>query len=466
MKKIALIYFIFVTFSLQGQCTYTASISASGPTEFCEEGSVDLTVHAASNTWTQKADFGGIPRKRAAAFSIGSKLYIGTGDGGSGAVADFWEYDVTTDVWTRKADFAGTARFDAVGFSIGDKGYIGTGQDISGARDDFWEYDPAADSWVQKADFQGGSRILAIGFSIGNKGYMGTSALTNDFWEYNPATDTWTQKANVGTYQRYGSVAFSIGNRGYVGGGYMNAGFGWGVTDDFWEYNPASNTWTQKANISSGIYTSYIKGFSIGNKGYIGTGLPPSGPGIPQTTFSEYNPTTNTWVSRAATGGGGRWGTVGLSCGSKGYFCTGQNVNSTLKKDFWEYAPAISTYSWSTGSSSSSISASVTGSYVATVTNVAGNIATATQTIGVCVALKELQGAKNNPVKIYPNPNSGDFSLNFPKTGVYTILNALGQAIRIVNVVNENEIVEINYLPEGLYYVNSLFSKTKIVVMK
>ena len=54
-------------------------------------------------------------------------------------------------------------------------------------------------SWVQKPDFAGGGRIRAGGFSIGGKGYIigGTShgAEPTDFWEYDTATNKWTQKA-------------------------------------------------------------------------------------------------------------------------------------------------------------------------------------------------------------------------------------------------------------------------------
>ena len=61
-------------------------------------------------------------------------------------------------------------------------------------------------------------RRHAVGFSIGNKGYVGTGYdnninYHNDFWEYDPATDTWTQKANFGGGARYGAVGFSIGTR-------------------------------------------------------------------------------------------------------------------------------------------------------------------------------------------------------------------------------------------------------------
>ena len=72
---------------------------------------------------------------------------------------DFWEYDPATNTWTQKADFGGTARYVAVGFSIGSKGYIGTGDDdLNQFLKDFWEYDPATNTWTQKADFGGTAR--------------------------------------------------------------------------------------------------------------------------------------------------------------------------------------------------------------------------------------------------------------------------------------------------------------------
>ena len=81
-------------------------------------------------------------------------------------------------------------------------------------------------------------------------------------------TGVWTQKADFAGGGRNGAVGFSIGNRGYIGTGVDNAG---GVRNDFWEYDPVSNIWTQKANFAGGVRT-YAVGFSIGNKGYIGTG--------------------------------------------------------------------------------------------------------------------------------------------------------------------------------------------------
>src|SRR6266487_1394978 len=94
----------------------------------------------------------------------------------------------------------------------------------------------------------------------------------------------------------------------------------------------AQDTWTQKADFGGGLRAS-ATGFSIGSKGYIGTG---SDSGfVFQKDFWEYDPATNAWTQKADFGGTGRILAVGFSIGSKGYIGTG-----SLTKDFWEYSPA------------------------------------------------------------------------------------------------------------------------------
>ena len=59
--------------------TCSATITAGGPTTFCAGGTVRLSANTGGNTWSGKADFGGLSRQGAASFTIGSKGYIGTG---------------------------------------------------------------------------------------------------------------------------------------------------------------------------------------------------------------------------------------------------------------------------------------------------------------------------------------------------------------------------------------------------
>ena len=297
-----------------------------------------LAYDSSTDGWTPRTGFRSTPRYQAVGFSIGNKAYVGLGSYGDVNKKEFWEYDPATDLWTRKADFGGSARTGAVAISIGGKGYVGTG-----GMADWWEYDPANDTWTQKADFGGGGRTGATGFSIGNKGYVGTGSTGmdkngfsinhKDLWEYDPGTDTWTQKADLEGLARYAAAGFSIGDKGYIGTGHLAGDFD--HTDEFWEYDPVADDWTQKADFA-GVRSEAV-GFSIGSKGYIGTGL--SGGLWAWNDFWEFDPASNTWTEKAICPVT-RYGAVGFSIGGKGYIGLGNegDVNQE-RNDLWEYTP-------------------------------------------------------------------------------------------------------------------------------
>src|SRR3989304_7433891 len=239
-------------------------------------------------------------------------------------------YCFSQGTWTQKADFGGVPRAGAMGFAVGNKGYIGTGRS-SVFFNDIWEYDPTSNQWIQKGNFPGTPRMYATGFSIGTKGYLATGDTTsgasymNDFWEYNPSNDTWTQLTFPGIARAPG-VGFSIGLKGYFGTGNDLSDF---PTQDWWEFNPSGNTWTQKANMP--LRRCSASGFSAGTKGYVGTGQDSS---INTKTFWEYNPSANSWIQKPDFGGTARRHAVGFSIGLNGYMGTG-----SFTKDFWEFDP-------------------------------------------------------------------------------------------------------------------------------
>src|ERR1035437_8831645 len=276
-------------------------------------------------TWTQKTNFPGAARIDAVGFSIGSKGYIGPGYHTitGGFYKDFWEWDQATNTWTQKAVFPGRIRNSAVGFSIGNKGYIGTGQGADSLGnpvllDDFWEWDQATNTWSQKANLPGGVRSNAVGFSIGNKGYIGTGggiinypsfSTYDDFWEWDQASNTWSQKTSIPGGARLRAVGFSIGTKGYIGTGQdetINTPI---VLDDFWAWDQATNIWKQKANIP--FARSCATGFSIGSYGFIGTGYY----GINNLITGDwwrYDTCNDTWTQAVNFGGGHREGAVGF----------------------------------------------------------------------------------------------------------------------------------------------------------
>ncbi|MBS1658624.1 MAG: T9SS type A sorting domain-containing protein [Bacteroidetes bacterium] len=299
------------------------------------------------NTWEKVADFGGEAREWAIGFAVGGKGYLGLGiPDNYSSFNDFWEYTpeaVATDSWTQVADFSGIARAVAVAFSLGEKGYVGTGMDGSTIMKDFWEFNPATQVWSQKADVGGEPRSYAIGITINDKGYIGTGlkpdgTYAEDFWEYDPITNAWTEKAPFLGGPRSGPVAFSIGSKAYVGTG-ESGGIGGGRTKDMWEYDQASDTWTRKADFG-GSAIKNPTGFSIGSKGYLVAGN--TNQGFRKETW-EYDPASDTWTKRADFGGTARAMAVGFSIGDKGYVGTGDNGGTNFR-DFWEYDPLTNTW--------------------------------------------------------------------------------------------------------------------------
>jgi len=293
---------------------------------------------AYADTWTQKADYGGTSSNAQTGLSIGEKGYVW-----ERSTKLFWEYDPAADGWSQKTAFEGTIKSAAVGFSIDSKGYMGTGLNGSTCMTEFWEYDPSIDvngTWTQKTDFTGNARYATVAFSIGSKGYIGTgydnTSYKNDFWEYDPAGDAWTQMADFGGVARGYAVGFSIDSLGFIGTG-SSSTLSEGTTyyKDFWEYDPAENVWTQRADFG-GPEREWAVGFAIDNKGYIGTGHAASGA---LKDFWEYDPGTDTWISKTAFGGDARYAAVAFVVGSKGYIGTG--YNGSYLSNFWEYDPRI-----------------------------------------------------------------------------------------------------------------------------
>lgn len=364
-----------------------------------------------SDTWTQIANYGGVGREVAVGFSINSKGYVGTGYTIGVGYKDFWEYDPVTNAWTKKADFGGGNRIAACGFSLNGKGYIGTGEvPYQEYQNDWWEYDPITNSWSQKTNLTATGRYMAVAFSVDGKGYLGTGIThegdyLKDFWEYTPegcsgltvyadadadnygdasnslfvedcvipsgyvidnkdcndasasinpgkteilngiddncngeidegfGQDTWTQVADFAGSPRTVAVGFSIGDKGYLGTGQDNNSKS---RNDFWEYSPNANVWTQKADVG-GEPRSYAIGVSMTGRGYIGTGL--KNDGSYAEDFWEYDPAANTWIEKAKFPGGPRSGAMAFAIGTKAYVGTGEagGIGGQSTKDLWEY---------------------------------------------------------------------------------------------------------------------------------
>jgi N-acetylneuraminic acid mutarotase len=202
----------------------------------------------------------------------------------------------------------------------------------------------AVDQWIQKANFGGAARHRCTAFSIGNKGYIGgghiNSAQTithEDYWQYDPGSDSWTQIADFGGGQRYHSVSFSIGEFGYVGLGEDHDD---NYHNDFYRYVPQLNIWQPIANFP-GNPRRAAAGFVIDGFGYVGTGQSDFGY---EEDFYKYDPLANDWYPIADFLGEARSAAVAFAHNGKGYLGTG-HIWGDHTKDFFEYDPQSDTWS-------------------------------------------------------------------------------------------------------------------------
>ncbi len=246
--------------------------------------------------------------------------------------------------WQRKNDFPGGSRFGSFTFTIGNKVYVGGGRSgssyIGGGtsgpyanQNDFWEYNPATDTWIQKADLPEGIYSSAS-FATTSKGYI---LYGKNLWQYNPVLDVWNEVADFPGSIAEGQSAFSIGDKGYVGTGYVNVNHDYAYyLSEFWEYNEITNAWTQKTDYSYKM--AYGVSFSIGNKGYIAMGRCFYGDG--QNEIWEYDPATNQWTKKSELIEGYRYarrGAVAFTINGKGYILTG--TDGMYHNSIYEYDP-------------------------------------------------------------------------------------------------------------------------------
>jgi len=137
-----------------------------------------------------------------------------------------------------------------------------------------------SNTWAQKANYPGAAVAEAMAVSINGKIYVGMGCnkigCKSDLWEYDPATNKWTEKSDFPWGQISGHIAhFVIGDKLYI------------VTASVWEYNATTNQWTQKTDYpieSDGRYMP--ASFSYNNKGYL----------LLKDCGLEYNPATDTWL--------------------------------------------------------------------------------------------------------------------------------------------------------------------------
>ncbi len=306
-------------------------------------------------------------------------------------------------------------------------------------------------------------RCQAIAFSINGKGYIGGGLNRNiytceedDFWEYDPIANNWTQKGNLptgfyGNNTQYSQTTFTANGKGYY---FDSESHG---DNKLWEYNPITDTWIQKTAIPDSTF-NYDISFNIGNKGYLGDNT--------GQRFWEYTPDSTTSCSAQFTM----------------YADTFQAHHYYIVNNASGTGPL--TYLWSWGDSYFSTSAYPSHSYgdtgiyniCLTITDTVGcqstycdtsyhvvrtknGLASVTVITPSQVGITEINNS--NAFVVYPNPAHDNLSIAFSSNKKQTYsLRLIDITGRIVinndqtTIIGNNEIeLNLSTVPRGLYLI-------------
>jgi N-acetylneuraminic acid mutarotase len=205
------------------------------------------------------------------------------------------ETEETIGNWTKVTPYRGRPRSGAAQFTIGNTAFVGLGYDGDDYLSDVYSFNKDEGFWEKIKSFPGTPREKPVAFSVAGKGYVGLGynreldqEELGDWWEYDPDSDTWTQLSDFSGTARYNAIAFSIGSKGYVGTGYDGDNY----NSDFWEYDPADDSWKEIKSYPGEKIEEGLA-FVINDQAYVCAGR---NNGIYNNDFWKYDPSTTLWT--------------------------------------------------------------------------------------------------------------------------------------------------------------------------
>jgi N-acetylneuraminic acid mutarotase len=269
-----------------------------------------------SNTWLTRANVPSDRRQVTTAtvtnaagetilYAIGGKTL--TSGWCSGTLSKVQAYNAATNTWTNRASLPAPLTETNGAGVINGKIYVSGGCfGYKAYSRQLWMYDPVANTWTQKhpmpfTSFAGTTGVIndqlyVMASCDGQEDCEGDDPAGYPYYwgflRYNPASDTWTRlrsPANGDVYSH--GAAATIGKKFYVTGGWLNR-----ATE---AYDPATNTWANKASMGSPRYdAAYVASAA---KFYImgGVRTNPDGSRTVVATTSVYDPATNIWTHKA-----------------------------------------------------------------------------------------------------------------------------------------------------------------------
>ncbi len=198
---------------------------------------------------------------------------------------------------------------DAVVFNIADTAYLGFGQTVLGGNECIYKYQSenhVAGWWHVLGPFsflEEGERREAVSFVLDKKVYIGlgyyrkktavefTQRYYDDFYVYDSEEKTWEPllEFKFPGEARRGAVAFSLGGKGYVGTGLTEDGR---CLSDFYEFDPEKG-WTRIENMVTARWGA--NAFVADGNAYICFGCLNNDRVHGNWDVQKFNPETKSW---------------------------------------------------------------------------------------------------------------------------------------------------------------------------
>ncbi len=260
MKKVTVLTVVLFLLAFSG-CGYESKqpvVATGSPTATGTPSKTDVVAGTAPEKvqppWSRKKD---MPTARYSHRSavLDDKIYVLGGSNGSNL--DVVEvYDTKTDTWTGAADIPMTT--ECIG-AVGTGGRIYAFMKGKTYDEKGWvfEYDPALDKWEQKCRMTSArsnlgitvldEKIYVIG-GLENTDAEGHFENVKDVETLDPKTMVWEKKADL-TEAKHAVSVSALNGKIYAVGGSITSGTSDYPCKDVEEYDPATDSWTKKANL-------------------------------------------------------------------------------------------------------------------------------------------------------------------------------------------------------------------------
>ncbi len=376
------------------------------------------------------------------------KIYGVTSYGGSNAsLGTVFEFDITTNTRTMLAQFSAstgiTPKVDQNLVEVNGKFYgltASTGGTVVSQRGTLYEFDPLTNNITVKVYFDNttnnskgnyplGSLLKASNGKLYGMCAQGGANNAGVVFEYDPTTNTYAKKfdltAAMGNSILNSFVEYSPNLLYAITNSFGSAG-------KFIEYNITTNTAALKLSISD----VPVAGLTLGSNGKMY--FPDLNYGI-----REYSATTNTVINTTGFGVIGLSGKLTASAGNKLYGYRNPNLQSIgapLPGKFYEY---------DLNTSAVTATLSVPCNYGTYFNN---------EFVVINSTANSINDLSNyNEFNVYPNPSNGVFSIDFnliKEKASISIVTILGEEIYREQLSSNHASINLSNLAKGIYFLN------------